>query len=149
MIFSHWRVLQCFHFPVAKNMKTLQWNKEMRALHCPHLLSITYGVMTYVYIAIIIIMFIYSSIIDIWDPWILNFHPPVSYVPFASCRAQMTLTDDKSKSAGLKWQQCPQNKTLFLYLQTFMSFAWLQHICSYFNYKANEIFYSPKTWIWR
>ena len=60
--------------------------------------------------AIIIAMFIYSGIVVIWDSWILICHPAVSFVPSGSRRAQMTLPGGKSKSADLKWQQCPQNE---------------------------------------
>ena len=48
MIFSPWRALQCLHFSISKNMKTSQWDQEMKTLHCLHFLSITYGVMTYI-----------------------------------------------------------------------------------------------------
>ena len=38
----------------------------------------------HIILAIMIIMFIYSGTVFIWDPWILNCHPPMSFVPFAS-----------------------------------------------------------------
>ena len=59
---------------------------------------------------IIIIMFIYSGVVVIWEPWIFICHPPVSLVPTASRWAQVRLSRGKSKSAGLKWQQCSQNE---------------------------------------
>ena len=54
----------------------------------------------------IIIMFVYSGIVVIGEPWILICHPPVSFVPSALRRAQMTLSGGNSKSAGFKWQKC-------------------------------------------
>ena len=47
-------------------VKTLKWVEEMKTLQCLHFLSITHGVMTYV----CIIVFIYLSIVLIWDLWI-------------------------------------------------------------------------------
>ena len=58
----------------------------------------------------IIIMFIYSSLIVIWDSWILICHPSMSFLPSAWYQAQIILSGGKSKSIGLKWQQCPQNE---------------------------------------
>ena len=43
-------------------------------------------------------MFIYSGIVVIWDPWILICHPPV------------TLSRGKSQFTELKGEQCPQNE---------------------------------------
>ena len=48
---------------------------------------------------------IYSSIVVIWDPWVLICHHSV--LP------QMALSGGESKSTGFKWQQCPQNKHYF------------------------------------
>ena len=75
IFFLPWRALQCLHFPIAKNMKTLQWLKDLRLYNCMILAIII------IIIIIIIIMFIYSDIIVTWYPWILICHPPVSFVP--------------------------------------------------------------------
>ena len=112
MIFPPWRAFLCLHLPIAKNMKvitvkTLQEDEEMKTLQCLHFPSFTHGVMTYI-LAIMIIMFIYSGIVVIWDPWILICHPPVSFVRFVCVIS--TMSGGKSKSANLKWQQCPQNE---------------------------------------
>ena len=45
-IFSHWRTLQCLHFPIAKNMKvkTLQWDEHFLR-HCCHLRSLDFDLL--------------------------------------------------------------------------------------------------------
>ena len=47
-------------------------------------------------------------------PRILIFSPTVWFVPDVKQRAEMTLEGGKSKSAGLKWQQCPSKWTLIV-----------------------------------
>ena len=64
---------------------------------------------------IIITMFIYSGIVVIWDTWILLCYPPVSFVPSALRRAQMTLSGGKSISKGLKMTTLPSKWTLLWY----------------------------------
>ena len=102
MMFLPWRALQCLHFPVAKTheditVKTLQWDEEMKTWS--------------VFIAIIIIMFIYSGTVIIWDSWILIYNPPVDFCPSLRVMHKWHKSNDsKSKSAGFKWQQCSQNQ---------------------------------------
>ena len=47
-------------------------------------------------------------------PRILIFSPTVWFVSDVKQRAEMTLEGGKSKSAGLKWQQCPSKWTLIV-----------------------------------
>ena len=116
MIFPPWRAFLCLHLPIAKNMKvitvkTLQEDEEMKTLQCLHFPSFTHGVMTYI-LAIIIIMFIYSGIVVIWDPWILICHPPVSFViclcHFHNVGRQIKIREPQVTTVPSKW-------TLLLY----------------------------------
>ena len=70
-------------------------------------------------------LFIYSGNVIIWDPWILIYHSPVSFVPSPLRRAQMAQSGGKSKSVGLKSQQCSQNEFYYYLLLTFKSLQWL------------------------
>ena len=54
-------------------------------------------------------MFILKALLSKSGPQILICRPRVSFVPVAKRMAQKTLKCGKSKSQGLKWQQCPQN----------------------------------------
>ena len=68
---------------------------------------------------------IYSGNVIIWDPWILIYHPPVSFVPCPLRRAQIAQSGGKSKSVCLKSQQCSQNGFYYYLLVTFKSLQWL------------------------
>ena len=60
-------------------------------------------------LAIVIIMFIYSGIVVIRDPWILICLPPVSFVLSIARGETVILSVGPLKSAdGLKLQQYPQ-----------------------------------------
>ena len=95
MIFFHWRALQCLHFPIAKNMKTLQWSditviwpdedvtlSSFSFYYTWHNDLRLYNriVLAIIIIIIIIIRFIHSGIVVIWDPLMLIFHLSVSLV---------------------------------------------------------------------
>ena len=123
MIFSPWRspeVSSFFYYQKHEDitLKTLQWDEEMKTLTVSSF-SLHYTwrsdlrLYNHMILAILKIMFIYSGIVVIWNTWILICQPPVSFVSSTLCRAQMTLPGSKSKSAGLKWQQCPQNEHYF------------------------------------
>ena len=97
-------------------------------------------------LAMIIIMFIYSGIVVIWDPWILIWHPPLSFVPFALHRAQMTLLDGKSKSSGFKWQQCLQNEHYFYIKMIQDLFLFYNKRLSFWYTNENIWFYTSGQW---
>ena len=67
-------------------------------------------------------MFIYLGIFVIWDHWILICHPSVSFVICTLRWAQITLLGGKLKSAGIKWQYCPQN-VHYCYIKTRTQFV--------------------------
>ena len=110
MIFSPWRALVSSS---SNCQKTLQWRhySEMKGWRHYSVFIFSFslkwrndlGLYNRMILAIII-MFIYSGIIVIWDNCIL-----VCYLQCHFVR-QIRLSSDKSKFTGLKWQQCPPNE---------------------------------------
>ena len=107
-------------------VKILQWDEEMKTLLSSFFLYGTWHNYPRFYncmiLGIITIMFIYLVIVAIWDPWILIFHSPVSFVR-QICRAE---------TSSLPWTLVKRlNCTPCSFWRSYFILLYWKHFCKY------------------